>query len=109
MLNENRYFDANLEVRKIASELYAEVKNLPIFSPHGHVDPKIFAENKPFPDPAELFIIPDHYIFRMLYSQGYRFNIETNFLENIDIIATMIITNENRNCFVISIVIQIHF
>ncbi len=71
MINENRYFDANPEVRKIAFELYAEVKNLPIISPHGHVDPKIFAENKPFPDPAELFIIPDHYIFRMLYSQGY--------------------------------------
>ncbi len=71
MINENRYFDANPEVRIIASELYAEVKNLPIISPHGHVDPKIFAENKPFPDPAELFIIPDHYIFRMLYSQGY--------------------------------------
>jgi glucuronate isomerase len=71
MINENRYFDANPEVRKIASELYAEVKNLPIYSPHGHTDPSIFAENKPFPDPAELFIIPDHYIFRMLYSQGY--------------------------------------
>ena len=71
MLNKNRYFDANSEVRKIASELYSKVKNLPIYSPHGHVDPKIFAENKPFPDPAELFIIPDHYIFRMLYSQGY--------------------------------------
>ena len=71
MINENRYFDANPEVRKIASELYAEVKKLPIYSPHGHVDPSIFADNKPFPDPAELFIIPDHYIFRMLYSQGY--------------------------------------
>lgn len=71
MINKNRYFDANPEVRKIASELYAEVKNLPIISPHGHVDPRIFANNRPFPDPAELFIIPDHYIFRMLYSQGY--------------------------------------
>lgn len=71
MINENRYFDSNPEVRNIASELYAEVKNLPIISPHGHVDPRIFAENKPFPDPTELFIIPDHYIFRMLYSQGY--------------------------------------
>jgi len=71
MINENRYFDSDLEVRKIASELYLEVKDLPIYSPHGHVDPKIFAENKPFPNPTELFIIPDHYIFRMLYSQGY--------------------------------------
>lgn len=71
MINENRYFDSNTIVRKIASELYSEVKDLPIYSPHGHVDPKIFSENKPFPNPTELFIIPDHYIFRMLYSQGY--------------------------------------
>jgi len=71
MINENRYFDSNPEVRNIATELYMDVKDLPIISPHGHVDPKIFAENNPFPDPTELFIIPDHYIFRMLYSQGY--------------------------------------
>ena len=71
MLNDFRYFDANPEVRKIASELYKEVKDLPIISPHGHVNPKIFAENKSFPNPTELFIIPDHYIYRMLYSQGY--------------------------------------
>ena len=71
MLNEERYFDSNPAVRKIAKELYDKVKNLPIISPHGHVDPKLFAQNKPFPDPTELFIIPDHYIYRMLYSQGY--------------------------------------
>jgi len=71
MLNEERYFDSNPAVRKIAKELYDKVKNLPIVSPHGHVDPKLFAQNKPFPDPTELFIIPDHYIYRMLYSQGY--------------------------------------
>jgi glucuronate isomerase len=70
MINEMRYFDANPEVRKIAFELYDKVKKLPIYSPHGHVNPKIFAENTPFPDPTELFIIPDHYIYRMLYSQG---------------------------------------
>ena len=29
-----------------------------------------FAANDAFPDPARLFIVPDHYIFRMLYSQG---------------------------------------
>jgi len=70
MLNEYRYFDPNPEVREIAHELYLSVKDLPIVSPHGHVDPKLFAENIPFPDPTELIIIPDHYIFRMLYSQG---------------------------------------
>ncbi len=71
MLNEERYFDSNPAIRKIAKELYDKVKNLPIISPHGHVDPRLFAQNKPFPDPTELFIIPDHYIYRMLYSQGY--------------------------------------
>jgi glucuronate isomerase len=43
---------------------------LPIVSPHGHTDPQWFAENRPFPDPATLLIIPDHYIYRLLYSQG---------------------------------------
>jgi len=69
-LNPNRFFDPDKEIRKIAFELYEQVKDLPIISPHGHVDPKILAENTPFPDPAELILIPDHYIFRMLYSQG---------------------------------------
>lgn len=70
MLNEYRYFDPDPEVRRIAYELYAGVRDLPIISPHGHVDPKLLAENFPFPDPTELIIIPDHYIYRMLYSQG---------------------------------------
>jgi len=70
VLHEDRFFDPDPAIRNIARELYEGVKGLPIVSPHGHVDPKIFAENKPFPNPAELIIIPDHYIFRMLYSQG---------------------------------------
>lgn len=69
-LNEFRYFDPHPEIRKIAHELYSSIKDLPIICPHGHVDPRIFAENTPFPDPAELIIMPDHYIYRMLYSQG---------------------------------------
>ena len=54
----------------MAAKLYETVRDLPILSPHGHTDPRWFAENKPFPNPAALFIQPDHYIFRMLYSQG---------------------------------------
>ena len=69
-LNEYRFFDPNEKVRNIAFELYSNVKNLPIISPHGHVDPRLLADNEPFPDPSELIIIPDHYIYRMLYSQG---------------------------------------
>ena len=56
--------------RTVAAKLYDSVKTLPIISPHGHTDPRWFAENKPFPNPTALFVQPDHYIFRMLYSQG---------------------------------------
>ena len=70
MLHANRLFPAEPSIRNLAVKLYESVRNLPIVSPHGHTDPRWFAENKPFPDPAELFIQPDHYIFRMLYSQG---------------------------------------
>ena len=70
VLHEDRFFSPDPMIRTIASELYEGVKDLPIVGPHGHVDPKLFAENRPFPNPTELIIIPDHYIFRMLYSQG---------------------------------------
>ncbi len=70
VLDENRFFDSDEKIKKIAVDLYSNIKNLPIISPHGHVDPALLANNKPFPDPTELFIIPDHYIYRMLYSQG---------------------------------------
>ncbi len=72
ILHPDRFFDPSEEVRNVAREIYSGIKDLPIISPHGHVDPKIFAYNKPFPDPTELFLIPDHYIYRMLYSQGIK-------------------------------------
>ncbi|MBN2367032.1 MAG: glucuronate isomerase [Calditrichaeota bacterium] len=70
MLNPYRFFDPDEYVRKIAFELYQEVKGMPILSPHGHVNPSLLAYNEPFPDPTELIILPDHYIYRLLYSQG---------------------------------------
>ncbi len=70
MLDAKRLFPAEATARAVAVKLYETVRDLPIFSPHGHTDPRWFAENKPFPNPAALFIQPDHYIFRMLYSQG---------------------------------------
>ncbi|MBX9910182.1 MAG: glucuronate isomerase [Beijerinckiaceae bacterium] len=72
LLHEDRLFPAEPATRAIARRLYAPIRDLPIVSPHGHTDPRWFAENKPFPDPATLFVKPDHYIFRMLYSQGVR-------------------------------------
>jgi glucuronate isomerase len=70
LLNDDRLFPADSDTRKIARTLYAQVKNLPIVSPHGHTQAGWFARNEPFPDPATLFVQPDHYVFRMLYSQG---------------------------------------
>lgn len=53
-----------------AADIYEGIKHAPIVSPHGHCDPEWFATNIAFADPAELLVIPDHYVFRMLYSQG---------------------------------------
>lgn len=70
-LNPDRYFSPDIPTRAIARELYQSAARLPIVSPHGHVDPRLFADpNATFGTPAELFIIPDHYVTRMLYSQG---------------------------------------
>ena len=70
VLDDDRLFPADPATRAIARSLYEEVAGLPILSPHGHTDPRWYAEDAPFPDPATLFVIPDHYVFRMLYSQG---------------------------------------
>jgi len=69
-LHPDRLFPADPATRGLARRLYATVKDLPIVSPHGHTDPQWFADDTPFADAAALFIIPDHYVFRMLYSQG---------------------------------------
>jgi glucuronate isomerase len=70
LLPEDRYFDPDPTVRRIARALYDETRDLPIIAPHGHVDPRILAEDEPFPEPNDLIVVPDHYILRMLYSQG---------------------------------------
>jgi glucuronate isomerase len=70
LLHEDRLFPAESSARKIARSLYEQIQKLPIISPHGHTQASWFADNGPFPDPATLFVQPDHYVFRMLYSQG---------------------------------------
>ncbi len=72
LLHPDRLFPVEPRARKIARSLYEGVRDLPIVSPHGHTDPRWFAENAAFDNPAALFVIPDHYIYRMLYSQGVR-------------------------------------
>lgn len=70
LTDPDRLFPLGAGQRALARDLYGSVKDLPIISPHGHCDPRWFAENARFPNPAELFVIPDHYVFRMLVSQG---------------------------------------
>lgn len=70
LTHPDRFFPAEPKVRDLARRLYETVKDLPIISPHGHCDPRWFADNQRFPNPAALFVIPDHYVFRMLVSQG---------------------------------------
>jgi glucuronate isomerase len=70
LLHEDRLFPADPTTRTIARTLYDHIRTLPLISPHGHTQAAWFAKNEPFPDPAKLLVQPDHYIYRMLYSQG---------------------------------------
>ena len=69
-LHPDRLFPADPATRAIARTLYAEVADLPIVSPHGHVDPVWFADDACWTDATTLLLAPDHYLYRMLYSQG---------------------------------------
>jgi len=69
-LNEDRFFDSDPSVRSAARAIYEETCQLPLICPHGHVDPRILAEDQAFPEPTALLVQPDHYVLRMLYSRG---------------------------------------
>ncbi len=71
---EMRLFSSEPAVREVAAQLYKSVAKLPIISPHGHVDPRLLLENKPFADPAELFVYFDHYVTRLLHANGVPLN-----------------------------------
>lgn len=70
LTDPDRLFPVEPALRDVARALYRGVADLPIVSPHGHCDARWFAENARFPNPAELFVVPDHYVFRMLVSRG---------------------------------------
>jgi glucuronate isomerase len=70
LLQEDRLLPSDPGTRAVARRLYRSIRDLPIVSPHGHANPRWFAEDEPFPNAAQLFVVPDHYISRMLYSQG---------------------------------------
>lgn len=69
-LHPDRLLPVDPSVRALARELYASVRSMPIISPHGHTDPRWFAANQPFGNATDMLLVPDHYVFRMLYSQG---------------------------------------
>jgi glucuronate isomerase len=70
ILNPHRLFPVETKTRTICEKLYESIRDYPIISPHGHTDPSWFAENAPFSNPTDLLLTPDHYVLRMLYSQG---------------------------------------
>lgn len=70
LAHDDRLFPAETRTRGLARALYATVRDLPIVSPHGHTDAGWWAHDRPFADPTSLLVRPDHYLFRMLYSQG---------------------------------------
>lgn len=70
LIDPDCLFPAEPSQRKVARSLYDHVCSLPLISPHSHTQAGWFRFNQPFPDPAQLFVQPDHYVFRMLYSQG---------------------------------------
>jgi glucuronate isomerase len=69
-LDPDRLFPSDPSRREVARRLYAQVRDLPIVSPHGHVDPVLLLDNRPFDNPAALFVTPDHYVTRMLHAHG---------------------------------------
>jgi len=69
-LHPDRLLPADPGVRSLARRLYAAVRELPVVSPHGHVDPRLLRDDTPFADPASLFIQPDHYVTRLLHAGG---------------------------------------
>lgn len=72
-LPSDRYFDPDPRQKEIAQSLYEKVADAPLVCPHGHVDPRLFADpDYDFGTPTDLLLVPDHYVFRMLYSQGIR-------------------------------------
>ncbi|MGH9115196.1 MAG: glucuronate isomerase, partial [Acidimicrobiales bacterium] len=69
-LHPDRLLPADPAERPVARRLYEATRDLPVISPHGHVDPRILLDNEPFPDPATLLVTPDHYVTRLLHAGG---------------------------------------
>jgi glucuronate isomerase len=73
-LHPDRLFPTTSPARDVAREIYEQVRSLPILSPHGHLDARLFADDEPFADPASLLVTGDHYILRLLHAQGVSYD-----------------------------------
>ena len=69
-LHPDRLLPVDPDTRAIARRIYDAIRELPVVSPHGHVDPRLLLDDEPFPDPATLFVTPDHYVTRLLHASG---------------------------------------
>ena len=69
-LHPDRLFPSEPELRAVARRLHDHTRELPIVSPHGHVDPQILVDDRPFADPTSLLVQPDHYVTRLLHANG---------------------------------------
>ncbi len=69
-LHPERLLPADPATRRVAADLYDEVRELPIVSFHGHIEARVLAENRPFRDPASLLVTCDHYVTRVLHARG---------------------------------------
>ncbi|MGC5616542.1 glucuronate isomerase [Georgenia sp. Z1491] len=70
LAHPDRLLPAEPALRDVARRLYDATKDLPIISPHSHVPPAWLVDDEPFPDPASLLIVPDHYVLRLLHANG---------------------------------------
>ncbi len=92
--HEDRYFDSDPTTRNFARELYEGTRELPIVSPHGHVDAALLVADEAFGDPASLIVTPDHYILRLLYSRGV--SLDSLGVKRIDDAAVAVETDPRR-------------
>jgi len=69
-VHPDRLLPTDPGTRAIARDLYDRVRRLPLICPHGHVDPTVLLDNRPFRDPATLLLTPDHYVTRLLHADG---------------------------------------
>jgi glucuronate isomerase len=72
-LHPDRFFPSDPATRAVARTLFARIEEMPILSPHGHTEASWFATDEPFEDATSLLLWPDHYLLRLLFSQGITF------------------------------------